>query len=247
MSTVLITGANKGIGRALVQTYLARPQTTVIAAVRNPNSPDSKSLSDHAPAKGSRLIIVKIDSSSNTDASNAITTLSDQGITTLDIVIANAGIIDPSAFVPVADINVAQLQEHLEINTVGPVRLFQAALPLLKKSPQARFVVMSSLMGTIAGIVDVAIPIATYGASKAAANFFTRKIHFENEGVATLAVHPGSVKTDSGNDAARAVGYPEAFVEIEDSVKAVVAKIDILSKGNGSGEFWGFDGSAIAW
>ena len=43
------------------------------------------------------------------------------------------------------------------------------------------------------------------------------------------------------------MGYPGAFVEIEDSVKAVVAKIDALSRENGSGEFWGFDGSVIAW
>ncbi|OOF98089.1 hypothetical protein ASPCADRAFT_394910 [Aspergillus carbonarius ITEM 5010] len=247
MTTILITGANRGIGHSLIKTYLTRPQTTIIAAVRNPSSADSQSLSNLPVATNSRLIIVKIDSSSNTDATNAITTLSKQGITSLDIVIANAGIIDPSAFVPVADINIAQLQEHLDINTVGPVRLFQATLPLLQRSPRARFVVMSSLMGTIAGIADVAIPIAAYGASKAAVNFFTRKIHFENEGVATLAVHPGSVKTDSGNDAARAVGYPGAFVEIEDSVKAVVAKIDALSRENGSGEFWGFDGSVIAW
>ncbi|PWY93392.1 NAD(P)-binding protein [Aspergillus sclerotioniger CBS 115572] len=246
MPTVLITGANKGIGLTLLKTYLTRPQTTVIAAIRNPNT-QSPLLLTLPTAPSSRLLIVQIDSTSNTDAPTAITSLLEQGITSLDIVIANAGIVDPSAFVPVADINIAQLQEHLDINTVGPVRLFQATLPLLRRSPRGRFVVMSSLMGTIAGMGDVAIPIAAYGASKAAVNFFTRKMHFENERVATLVVHPGSVKTDSGNDAARAVGYPGAFVEIEDSVKAVVEKIDTLSKENGSGEFWGFDGSVIAW
>lgn len=55
------------------------------------------------------------------------------------------------------------------------------------------------------------------------------------------------VKTDAGNEASRAVGYPGAFVEVEDSVNAIVAKIDGLTKENGAGEFWGFDDTTIGW
>jgi norsolorinic acid ketoreductase len=54
-----------------------------------------------------------------------------------------------------------------------------------------------------------------------------------------------SVKTDAGNEAARAVGYPGAFVEVEDSVNTIVAKIDGLTKENGAGEFWGCDDTTI--
>lgn len=56
-----------------------------------------------------------------------------------------------------------------------------------------------------------------------------------------------SVKTEAGDDAARAAGFPGAFVEVEDSVNAIVTKIDGLTKENGAGEFWNIDGTTIGW
>jgi norsolorinic acid ketoreductase len=165
----------------------------VIAAVRNPTSPETTSLSNLRTGKSSQLIIIKIDASSNTDAKAAVDSLSSQDISSLDIVIANAGIFDIAAFTTVAESSIEQIQAHLDVNTLGPVRLFQATLPLLQKSSSARFILTSSLMGTIGGIKDIPLAIAPYGASKAAANFFVRKINFEHDGIATLAVHPGYV------------------------------------------------------
>lgn len=174
---------------------MARDKVTVIAAVRNPSSSEATSLSDFPTGKSSRLIIVKIDASSDTDAKTAVKSLSNQGVSALDIVIANAGVFDTTAFTTVADSTIAQIQTHLDVNTVGPVRLFQATLPLLEKSSSARFILTSSLMGTIGGIKDIPLKIAPYGASKAAANFFVRKINFEHDKIATLAIHPGYVAT----------------------------------------------------
>ncbi|OQE34588.1 hypothetical protein PENCOP_c017G05000 [Penicillium coprophilum] len=246
MSTVLISGANKGIGLALVSRYLARNNVTVIAAVRNPNSSES-TLSNLPTGTGSRLIIVEIDASSNTDAKAAVESLSSHGVSALDIVIANAGIFDRAAFTTVAESSIAQIQSHLDVNTLGPIRLFQATLPLLQKSSSARFVLISTLMATIGDMKDAPWTTAPYGASKAAANFFVRKINFEHDHIATLAVNPGSVKTDSGNDACRTLGFDEAFVEIKDSVSAIVNKIDGLTKDNGAGEFWSIDDTTVAW
>lgn len=183
-SSVLIPS---GIGRGLVAKYLARDNVTVIAAVRNPSSSEAISLSDLPKGNGSQLIIFKIDASSDTDAKAAVESLSSQGVSALDIVIANAGVFDTAAFTTVAKSSIAQIQSH----AVGPVRLFQATLPLLEKSSSARFILSSSLMGTIGGIKDIPIQIAPYGASKAAANFFVRKINFEHDNIATLAIHPG--------------------------------------------------------
>ncbi|KAJ5680249.1 hypothetical protein N7536_011388 [Penicillium majusculum] len=247
MSTILISGANKGIGRGLVSKYLARDNVTLIAAVRNPSSSEATSLSELPTGESSRLIIVKIDASSDTDAKAAVESLSSQGVSALDIVIANAGVFDTAAFTTVAESTVAQIRTHLDVNTLGPVRLFQATLPLLQKSSSARFILNSSLMGTIGGIKDLPIKIAPYGASKAAANYFARKINYEHDDIATLAIHPGSVKTEAGDDAARAAGFPGAFVEVEDSVNAIVTKIDGLTKENGAGEFWNIDGTTIGW
>lgn len=187
-SSVLIPS---GIGRGLVAKYLARDNVTVIAAVRNPSSSEAISLSDLPKGNGSQLIIFKIDASSDTDAKAAVESLSSQGVSALDIVIANAGVFDTAAFTTVAKSSIAQIQSHLDVNAVGPVRLFQATLLLLEKSSSARFILSSSLMGTIGGIKDIPIKIAPYGASKAAANFFVRKIDFEHDNIATLAIHPG--------------------------------------------------------
>ncbi|OQD85131.1 hypothetical protein PENANT_c011G07393 [Penicillium antarcticum] len=247
MSTILISGANKGIGRALIVKYLACENVNILAAVRNPTSSETTSLSTLPTGNSSRLITVKIDASSNTDAIDAVKTLSGKGITCLDVVIANAGIFDLEAFTTVAESSIEQIQTHLDVNTLGPVRLFQATLPLLQKSSSARFVLMSSLMGTIGGIRNIPLALAPYGASKAAANLFVRKINYEHEGIATLSVHPGGVKTDAGNEAAKAAGYPGASVEVEDSVNVIIAKVDGLTKENGAGEFWGYDDSIIGW
>jgi norsolorinic acid ketoreductase len=124
-------------------------------------------------------------------ATNVLFRYKSQGITSLDVVIANAGIFNVAAFVPVADVKVSQLQEHLDVNAVGPVRLFQATRPLLAKSANPRFVLISSVMGSITSIKDFTFYASSYGTSKAAANYLVRTIHFENDNIAALAIHPG--------------------------------------------------------
>jgi norsolorinic acid ketoreductase len=170
-----------------------RDNTTVVAAVRNPQSAEAKELSSLPTGTGSKLIVVKVDAGSDTDALEAVKSIKTEGVTSLDIVIANAGIFDTAALVPVADVKIAQIQEHLEVNTVGPIRLFQATLPLLLKSSSARFILMSTGVATIGGADGIPLPIGAYGASKAAANFFVKKITLENETIASLAVDPGYV------------------------------------------------------
>ncbi|RSL74753.1 hypothetical protein CEP53_000022 [Fusarium sp. AF-6] len=90
---VLITGANRGIGKDLLKLYLSLPQTTAIAAVRSLSHPSVDEIRDLPVASGTRLIVVKIDSASMEDPKDAATVLQDQyAITKLDTVIANAGI-----------------------------------------------------------------------------------------------------------------------------------------------------------
>lgn len=72
--TYLITGANRGIGKALLDVYVARPNTTVIAAVRDvPKS--TKDLASAPVHSSSKLIIVKIDSTSDSDPAAAVSEL----------------------------------------------------------------------------------------------------------------------------------------------------------------------------
>lgn len=146
-TTVLITGAGRGLGKGLAERYLAKPDPIVIAANRNPESPTSKALHELPKSDGSRLVIVKIDSTVQTDPLEAIKFLAGQGIDSLDLVVANAGISDIYPFVSTLDTN--DLQRHLITNVYGVVWLYQATLPLLKKSSSPKFVTLGSSAGCI--------------------------------------------------------------------------------------------------
>ncbi|KAL4863212.1 hypothetical protein BDV12DRAFT_202297 [Aspergillus spectabilis] len=128
----LITGANRGIGRALTESFLARPNTSIIAAVRNPSSETSTSLQSIPKGVDSRLITVKIDSSSLPDAANMIKSLeSNYNIVHIDVVIANAGISENPS--PILSVSTEEVRKHIDVNTLGPLTLFQATYPLLKQ------------------------------------------------------------------------------------------------------------------
>ncbi len=178
-----------GIGKGLLEAYLARPDTTVIGGVRDILAASSKALERLPTAQGSKLILVKIDSSSETDAAAAVKTLASQGITKVDVVIANAGI--SHSYDPVATLKLADLKDHVTVNTYGPVLLFQAFWPLLQKSAQPKFIVISTVSASIGAMEHIPFPVASYGASKAMVNYLTRRIHFENESLIAFPIHPG--------------------------------------------------------
>ncbi len=164
----------------------------MITTVRNVEATDAKSLNSLPKAANSRLLVVQVDAKSDTDAVDAIKLLESQGVTKLDIVIANAGIYTLSAFSPVKDMKTSDMAEHFDVNATGVVRLFQAVLPLLEKSSRPIFMTLSSIIATIGGMeITAPFPLPSYGASKAALNWLTRRIHFEHENIISFAAHPG--------------------------------------------------------
>jgi norsolorinic acid ketoreductase len=170
-----------------------RPSTTVIATVRSSNTPvsDLKAL---LTAKGSKLLIFILSSESDADATALVAALNAQNITHIDIVIANAGQSSPPSFLPALTTPMSALRSDFETNTLGPIKLFQATWHLLSLSKTPKFILMSSVLGAIQ-MEDGLGPVAAlaYGVSKAAANFFVSKAHFEMEeqGLVVLALHPG--------------------------------------------------------
>ena len=144
---VLISGASRGLGRGLASVYLSRPNHVVIAATRNPNDAPSKSLANLPKGEGSKLIIVKIDSKSESDPAAAVKEIEAQGIDYLDIVIANAGI--AAVFPTVADLKISDIAEHTSVNTFGVVLLYQATVALLRQSanPNPKWMTMGSSAG----------------------------------------------------------------------------------------------------
>ena len=90
----------------------------MVAGVRDPSSSAAKELSSLPAGHGSSVIVVKIDSGSESDAAAAVQELkSTHHITKLDTVIANAGI--STSYAPIADVPPAVLQEHVTVNAVG--------------------------------------------------------------------------------------------------------------------------------
>lgn len=194
----LITGANRGIGRGLVTSLIQRPNTTILAAVRDPSHQTAKDLETLSKGLNSNIQIIKIDSASDTDAREALQPFTSllnthahpsHGITHIDVVIANAGI--AKYYGTAEETPVEEMREHHQINVIAPLLLFQATLPLLQKSRNPKFVPISSAAGTIGDMEKIPMKIAAYGSSKAALNFVTRKIHIENEGIIAFPINPG--------------------------------------------------------
>jgi norsolorinic acid ketoreductase len=171
-----------------LETYLARTNHVVIAAVRDP--PSANHLEEIPRSEGTQLIIVKIDSSSHTDADDAVQELKTRhGINKLDIVIANAGI---SKVLPrVDEVHIPDLEEHFQVNLVGVVVLFKAVRSLLLNAEQPKFLSISSKAGSLGAMETVNFPNAAYGSSKATLNYMTLKIHYENERITAVALDPG--------------------------------------------------------
>lgn len=116
--------------------------------------------------------------------------ISTHNISAVDIVIANAGI--AKVLPTVAQAQVSDMLEHFMVNAVAPALLFQAFLPLLRKSQrEPKFVTLSTTAASIADMEQVPIPNAAYGPSKAALNYLTKKIHVENPDIIAFPISPG--------------------------------------------------------
>ncbi|KAK5044869.1 hypothetical protein LTR84_010407 [Exophiala bonariae] len=246
-TTYLITGASRGLGRGFVAAYLAQPDSTVIAAVRDPTSSSSKSLGELPKGANSSLIVVKLDSDVETDPADAVKQLkAEHNITSLDIVIANAGIM--KAYPTVQEAKVESFYEHYRTNVVGVVLLFQAISPLLKASTKSgKFIVMGSVAGSITLAEKSPVPNTVYGASKAALNFITNRIHVENEEIVAVSVHPGFVQTPGGNSAAESFGMEKADITLDESIGPMLKLIAEATRESAGGKFKLYDGSDLPW
>ncbi|KAH6873947.1 hypothetical protein B0T10DRAFT_610904 [Thelonectria olida] len=243
---VLITGANRGIGRNLLKLYLNRPNTTAIAAVRDIGHPSVEEIRGLPVASGSRLITIKIDSASLTDPEDAVKALqSHYGFTKLDTVIANAGI--GKDWNLVAKTPISEVEDHLRINSVGPFALYLAVRSLLLTSSNPRFVVVSTTLGSIGLQNEMKIQDAAYGMSKAAVNFFVGKVHHEEPTLIAFPIHPGWVSTDLGNAIAVTLGMKEAPNTQEQSADGIFKQVEKSTKADTSGRFITFEGENIPW
>lgn len=218
---VLVTGANRGIGRAIAQRFLAAGWT-VIAAVRG-----EKGVPD-----GAQVERCDLRDRASIDALAARVRARSGRI---DVLINNAAIFedaDASARADVLDAEV--LRRTLDVNVVGTVALTVALLPLIPRG--GRVVNLASDLGQFGKPGGMTPTMVAYAISKAAVNAYTSALAnaLRERGIRVDSLHPGWVKTEMGG--------PHAQLEPEEGAERVYRLA--TREGGETGRFWKDDAPA---
>ncbi|BAT54915.1 oxidoreductase, short-chain dehydrogenase/reductase family protein [Nostoc sp. NIES-3756] len=189
----LITGANRGIGFAIAQGLIAKGYEVIITSRSLAKAQQS------AQKLQSKVIPIELDVSDERSINQALETLRLQ-IDRLDVLINNAGVY-PDEGVNILTISRELLDLTINANTFGPIRMVQAFLPLLEKSPDARVINLSSGYGAIE---DLSADVPSYCLSKLALNGATIMLAqaLQAKNIVINAVCPGWVRTDMGGASA---------------------------------------------
>ena len=176
----LVTGANRGIGKSIVESFLQHGASKVYLGVRILDKAESL-----VAEFGEKVVPIEIDYDKPASIKAAAETAGD-----VQVVVSNAGVLI-GAGVMDEDV-IEQFQTELNINVYGLIRMAQAFAPVLKRNGGGAFVQLNSIASLSS------FPRATYPASKAAAYSFTQALRsiFKEQGTATLSVHPGPILTD---------------------------------------------------
>ncbi|WP_026073121.1 SDR family oxidoreductase [Nodosilinea nodulosa] len=198
-TVALVTGANRGIGLEITR-QLAIAGMTVILGSRD----RSKGEAAAAPLGQAGLAVVPMALDvTDPDSIAELAQQLEQRFGHLDILINNAGILYDTWQTP-SNADLAVVQEAIATNTLGPWRMVQAVLPLLKRSQRGRIVNVSSGAGAFS---SMGAGTPAYSLSKAALNALTRLLaaDLKGSGILVNAVCPGWVATDMGGTGGRPV------------------------------------------
>ncbi len=188
--TILITGANRGIGLQLVQTYLGLGNHAIIACCRTPN--DATDLKALQAKSGTKITIEQLDVADVNSVRALGQRLSGQKI---DILLNNAGIMGGRE--SAVDVDFDQWNDAFQVNTIAPMRMVHAVLENLKLSNDAKIMTISSQMGALS--LDQSGSCA-YRSTKAALNKSMQVLAIDLRpfNVTVAVIHPGWVQTDMG-------------------------------------------------
>jgi NAD(P)-dependent dehydrogenase (short-subunit alcohol dehydrogenase family) len=227
MTTILITGANRGIGLALAETFIARGDR-VIATMRDPfRLPD---LLKTAPRALCAVIGMEVTDQRSVDRAAASVK------EPIDVLINNAGVYG-SRTDSSLEVDLGTFAEVLAVNTLAPIRVARAFLPQLRQSKAPRILTISSQMGALSGSASGSI---AYRTSKAAVNKAMQVVasDLSADGIAVAVAHPGWVQTDMGGGG--------ADLTAEQSARGLIALIDRLTLKE-TGQFFRWDGTTHPW
>jgi len=228
--TILITGANRGIGLELTEQFAA-DGWTVLACCRNPA--DAKALL----ALGNRYPAIELHALEVTDYAQMASLSAQLRDRAIDILLSNAGIYGPRG-ANFGDVEAEAWREVFEVNSIAPLMLVQAFVEQVAASRQKLVAVISSKMGSIADNGSGGSYI--YRSSKTAVNQVVRNLSIDlaGRGISALSLHPGWVQTEMGG------------ANAETSVSDSAAGLKAILQGAGSeqnGQFLEFNGALIPW
>jgi NAD(P)-dependent dehydrogenase (short-subunit alcohol dehydrogenase family) len=235
--TLLITGANRGIGLEHVRQALAAGQS-VIAACRAPDQ--AEALTALAERHPETLRIEPLDQGDGASIGALIDRLDGAAI---DVLINNAGLYggswaDSAERQTIDGMDYEQWEEILRVNVIGVFRLTAALLPNLLAGSDKQVVMMSSDLGSIAN--NNQGQSHAYRSSKAALNMLTRglSIDLKDRGVTVISMAPGWTQTD--------LGGPAATWAVDESVRRQRQVIAAATSAQ-SGAFLNLNGETVAW
>ncbi len=237
--TVLITGANSGIGLELAKQY-AEKNWTVIAVHRRNETPETLAkLSKAHP----NVRIEKMDVSSKEQVFGLAKKLQGQPI---DVLINNAGIfclcdwMDQDTSQRFGTLRYEDFDPIFETNVRGTIMVSEAFVENVKASTQKKIVNISSTVGTISA---PSIRSFWYGASKAAVNKITVNLAevLRPSNVIVVPLHPGAVRVEK-----QATRQGDMFIDTDYSVRNIIATIGKLTMSD-SGKFTNYDGKELPW
>jgi NAD(P)-dependent dehydrogenase (short-subunit alcohol dehydrogenase family) len=225
--TVLVTGANRGLGLEFVRQYAAEGWR-VLAACRDPA---------HATALRKIKGDVAVHRLDVTNAKQIAALARALKGAPIDLLINNAGI-NPSDDDAPGHVDYDAWAETLRVNTIAPFRVTEALLPNVLASRRKLIVSITSLLGSIERNTDGGI--YGYRSSKAALNMVMRGLAADLRGAGAVVVvfSPGWVRTDMGGRGAP-VGVRDSIA----GMRAVIARL----KRSDSGRFFNYEGKRIPW
>jgi NAD(P)-dependent dehydrogenase (short-subunit alcohol dehydrogenase family) len=230
--TYVITGANRGLGLEFVRQLSATNSNTIIAGVRSLKG----DLTDlQALASNSHTIHILECDTASLDSISAfgVAVTKTLGLDDrVDYLFNNAGI-NTVPTQTALKLDPKDVQEHVTVNVLGPAKTVEALLPHLGQGSVV--VNMSSGLGSCG---KGAIKAATYSISKAALNMLTvhQAAELRGRGVKVISMDPGWVKTRMGGES--------AMLQPEESISGMLKVVYGLE---GTGKFYGYDGSEMPW
>jgi NAD(P)-dependent dehydrogenase (short-subunit alcohol dehydrogenase family) len=238
--TVLITGANSGIGLEFAKQY-AEKNWTVIAVHRRDTPPESLA---ELSKKHPNVRVEKMDVSSKEQVFDLAKRMKGQPI---DVLINNAGIFCLCDWMDANDtsqrfgtLHYEDFEPVFETNVRGMIMVSEAFVENVKASKQKKIITISSTVGTISKPGNRAF---WYGASKAAVNKINVNLAevLKSSNVIVVPMHPGAVHVEK-----QATKKGDYFIETDFSVRNMIATIDKL-KMSDSGKFLNYDGTGLPW